>query len=324
MKEECRTLTEIQPYLLPNGHFDAEKFKVRFDLLLKQAIIKIFKQKRVCKFLIIEPQFARYTNITNFRVIWRGSCYKDMTIKIDVVPAILCEQAYSVFCPGVHKSQFYVFFKFKSKECFPVDHSDVELKSICKLKKNIRKGYAFAKAIRLSALLQQSFLTNINVEDIHDCLRTYLLKICLLFCTERLCLHLKHQFEILTPMKWAYLLYNHLEARLLDGEIPIWFNVDPTFTTRIGAEVVFQCYHSLDVAVDEEAPCCTKQKALLALTRFFLKALKAFCEYNGCDMNKLEDCVKQVRQLEVPGLQEIIGYYVQGKRPVKRAFRPQH
>ena len=326
MKNKCRKLTEIQPYLLANGHFDAKKFKIRFDLLLMQTIIKIFKQGSMCKFLMLEPQFARYTNITNFRMIWRGSCYKDMTIKIDVVPAILCKQTYlckqvyALFCPGAQTSQFYVFFKFENNKCFPVDHSDVEVNSICKLKERTRKGYTFAKAIRLSNLLPQFFLANIHVEDIHDCLRTYMLKTCLLFCTEKLCLHSKYHFETLTPMEWAYLLYSHLEARLLAGEIPVWFNIVPKYVTRSGEEVIFQCYHSLDVAADEESPCCTKQKALLALTRFFLKALKSFCEYKGCDMNKLEECVKEVRQLEIPGLQEAIGYFVKGKRPLNRAF----
>ena len=151
---------------------------------------------------------------------------------------------------------------------------------------------------------------------------TYFLKICLLFCTERLCLlHHTYAFRNLTAIEWSYLLYNHLEARLLEGEIPIWFNIDPKFVTRLGAEIVFQCYHSLDVQGDETSACCTKQRALLVLTNYFIKALKGFCEYKGCNMDALEDFVKQIRQVEIPGLQEIIGRFVQGKMPAQRVSR---
>ena len=263
--------------------------------------------------------FICCSNITNFNLKWRGETYKDMTISVDLVPAVLCERLYSLFCPRSRECRFYVFFKYKSEDCFPVDHSDVELKSICQLPENVRKGYAFAKAIRLTSLLPKGFLEYIQVYDIHSCLRTYLLKVCLLFLTERLCvLHHSYEFSNLLPCKWAYLLYHHLYARLLDGEIPIWFNVDPIFVTRLKAEIVFQCYHPLDISTEEAAPCCIKQRALLAMTKLYINALNRFCEQQGCDMTKLQAKVKTVQQIQIPGLQDIILTFVKGKMPVQR------
>ena len=326
MQEKYRKAEEdIYPYVLPNGHFDAQKYKSEFDRLLINKLEDVFDSGSLCGgALFLEPQFVQCSNITNFRLKWRGKNYKDMTISIDVVPAVLCERIYSLFCPRPSECRFYVFFKYKSEDCFPVDHSDAELKSICELPDNVRKGYAFAKAIRLSSLLPQNFLERIQVFDIHRCLRTYLLKVCLLFITQRLhVLHPSYGFSGLLPSEWAYLLYHQLHARLLDGEIPIWFNVDPHFVTRLSGEVVFQCHHPLDVCVEDAAPCCVKQKSLLVLTQFYIDSLRALCERQGSDMTRLQKKVNIVRQIEIPGLQEFIGQFVKGKIPVQHVRRRQ-
>ena len=139
VKPEYRSRSDIKPYVLPNGHFDAHKYKTDFDTLLTNILIDIFNEGNFCQYMFLESQFICCSNITNFNLKWRGETYKDMTISVDVVPAVLCERLYSLFCPQSREGQFYVFFKYKSEDCFPVDHSDVELKSICQLPDNCER-----------------------------------------------------------------------------------------------------------------------------------------------------------------------------------------
>ena len=151
------------PYVLGNGHFDAHRYKTDFETLLTNILLDIFNKGNFRQYMFLEPQFISCSNITNFNLKWRCDAYKDMTISVDVVPAVLCERLYSIFCPRSRECQFYVVFKYKSDDWFPVNHSDVELKSICQLPNNVRKEYAFAKAIRLTSLPPKGFLGAIEV-----------------------------------------------------------------------------------------------------------------------------------------------------------------
>ena len=143
-----------------------------------------------------------------------------------------------------------------------------------------RRGYKLAKAIRLTSLLTQKCVDKLtdNVTNIHDCLKTYMLKTCLIV------LHLrdpslKQRGDELFPEQWALLLYEQLLEFLCNGELPILLDC----TLGDDEASVVRCRHFLPFIWLHEhlrAACCDNKLNVLALTLNLHDVLTNYCISN--------------------------------------------
>ena len=171
-KTECRNEPKLRRFMrsTDTGQFDVQNFKNEFDALMQKALINIFQDGVFADSLILEPQFAQYSRISNVSVIWRGNEFKDMEVNVDVVLALSFDKYKPVACPAAANSKFYVFFKMHGPDGrnFPLAHSDVELKNISSLPIKAQKGYKF--------VIPDHVRKKLSVVNIQDYLTTYMLK----------------------------------------------------------------------------------------------------------------------------------------------------
>ena len=205
---------------------------------------------------------------------WRGSHYKDMEIKIDVVPAI----PFADHKPAsnyVEDPCFYYIFDKEMKVVFgtrlyKVAYSDVELTLIKKLPRNECQGLKIAKGVRISRLFPTAIQNKLRgVHAIDDYLKTYMLKMALLVIgwswhlTETDIHH-----EGLSPLAWAYMIYCHIRERLItNGELPILFQ-------DITEEGIFKCTDPLDTPLPKRRACCVKRLNLILISSYLAALIK--------------------------------------------------
>ena len=133
--------------------------------------------------------FLERKDITALHLRWYGEHYKDMPISIDLVPCIEFEDfkpAKLASHDGAGEFKYYVLPKrvhhAETETCsFPVASTTVEQALMKNVSPWIREGYKLAKAIRLTSLITQECAVELteDVTNIHDCVKTYMLKTCL-------------------------------------------------------------------------------------------------------------------------------------------------
>ena len=60
VKPEYRSRSDIKPYVLPNGHFDAHKYKTDFDSLLTNILIDLFNRGNFCEYMFFVYLLLEY------------------------------------------------------------------------------------------------------------------------------------------------------------------------------------------------------------------------------------------------------------------------
>ena len=124
---------------------------------------------------------------------WYGDRYKDMPISVDLVP---CVEFDDYKPPRRYAKQHCRSFVFGKRRVlreadttqFPVACTLEEQALMKGYTANARNGCKLAKAIRLTRLLTHDCVSKLtrDVTNIHDTLRTYMLKTCLFILHQRL------------------------------------------------------------------------------------------------------------------------------------------
>ena len=74
-------------FIREDNSFNMSAFKQRTDMVLCEAVLDIARIGVFEDFLIIDPNYYEKKEISCLHLIWRGQYYKDMKIKIDLVPS---------------------------------------------------------------------------------------------------------------------------------------------------------------------------------------------------------------------------------------------
>ena len=152
---------------------------------------------------------------------------------------------------------YYVFCKQQVKgetgvHLFPVAYTDHE-----------QTMMAYECASRLTE----------NVTDIHDTLKTYILKTCLFVLHQRL----PDPTVELLPEQWALLIYEQLMEFLKLGHLKIPFNI----MRNDAPTALFHCEHDLDTMLEHDelrAACCDQRINLLNIAQHLHSILHRHCQ----------------------------------------------
>ena len=151
-----KTKAFLQKYVAQNGDFDLFLFKIGFDFTIRNTLRYLFDQK-TRRFgqtnLYHDWAFIETKEITTLHLRWYGDEYKDMPISIDLVPCI----------------KFDDFKPAKSASYWGVD----DKVACC----HVALDWVRADAERLGKCIEK---LRAIVTNIHDCLKTHMLKTCLI------------------------------------------------------------------------------------------------------------------------------------------------
>ena len=130
----------------------------------------------------------------------------------------------------------------------------------------VRMGYKIAKAVRLSSLLQPIFPQLIALgltDDIHNIVRTYMLKTCIFYLVNA-----KQVADgCKNPICWAILIFSLLRHCLIVGELWEYFGNGHAIVP------LFKCEH-VSHESDERFFCCRQRKARLLILDRLVGVLK--------------------------------------------------
>ena len=135
--------------------------------------------------------------------------------------------------------------------------SEIENHVIKSLPKCIIKGYRIAKAIRITLIVQTIVpqLIELGITDnLHNIVKTYYLKTCVLFLTQN---HVENVSDQESPLDWAICIYDKLREFLTKGKMSAFFD---------DLEVKFECKHSLEEMQERRYRCCRERAAMLLIT----------------------------------------------------------
>ena len=139
-----------------------------------------------------------------------------------------------------------------------------------------REGFVLAKSLRLTRLMTYECASRLteNVTDIHDTLKTYMLKTCLFVLHQRL----PDPTVELLPEQCALLIYKQLLEFLAKGHLPILFDV----TGNEDHFALFHCSHDLDEMLKHDelrAACCDQRIDLLIIAEHLHNILHRYCQW---------------------------------------------
>ena len=287
VKPDC---CQLQEYTMENRYFNVLKFKTHMDIIFKQAALRVLDNGAFTDFLFIDPSFFEIKPISCIHLNWRGLHYKDMEIKIDLVPAFRIEN-YNFPKKYTHQTcEHYVFCRNTRVDTletvFPVAFSNVELTLIQSMPDSARNGLKLAKGMRISTLFPSEIMRQIqDVYSIEDCAKTYMLKMSLIYC--HAVVRSKWSRDLL-PEQWAFLVYRNLEKRLLTtGIIESVFSLTPE-------SFLFKCSHPLYIDLQLEGKCCINRKNLLLITGYLGLLLKSYLRYHGRYDDDLETLAEKI------------------------------
>ena len=254
-------------------------------------------------FRYMNTDYRRYPCLC---IAWAGQVYKDMAISIDIVPVYptrqstgsvshfekhvnlphSTEQQQDVSSEYQHmvgsdsmKKQDLAMTKqtpnvykhlYKSN---PLVVSELENHIILSVPEYIRQGYRLAKAIRIARLLQPLFsqLIFLGVTgDIHNTVRSYMIKTCILYLTHR---YRHTDGDTNSRFCWAIKTYSLLRKCVISGTMYEYFDSE---------KELFKCKHALS---NEELPrfrCCRERKARLLIVDLLLDVLKHNTKHKRC------------------------------------------
>ena len=124
-----------------------------------------------------------------------------------------------------------------------------------------------------------------NATDIHDTLKTYILKTCL-FVLHLRDPSLKQRGNELLPEQWALLIYKQLLQFIHKGKLAILFER----TTRDGDSALFHCTHDLDEMLKHDelrAACCDQRINLLIIAEHIHNILSRYCQMKEVSVDQI-------------------------------------
>ena len=245
--------------------------KAHLKGLLEKAVAA-FSCKNNSRLILDEFSVQSTKRFLCLHATWIGLNYPDLPISIDIIPV---KSYFNDFFKYMRfKTHFYLnrcyyirsltFHDFHSSKIIYV--SAIENLIIISIPKTIRKGYILAKALRVKSLLMPIFphLIIIGVtDDIHDIIRTYMLKTCVMFLT--------HNAKAVTKLCnnricWTIAIFGLLRYCLLKGALFEYFDY----------RGLFSCEHVSNDAATERYLCCRKNKARLLIVDRLLNVLRYF------------------------------------------------
>ena len=277
-----------------DSSLNVELFKEQMDILIEKAINITFQKGVYNDVLVIEKAVLQQKQISCIHFVWRDDTFKDMPLKIDLVPSFEMEsfQPGVSFCPN---SKYYVFCKGSALDGivkYPIAFSEEENELICSLPKAGKMGFMMAKGMRSAMLFPDSVIHKLNgIFDLEDYLKTYLLKQSLFYCKLYLQEIRPDMIGDLVPFQWTYLIYKHIECRLNAGTFPNIF----MFNNKTAFACLLLCYENeLNVDESEERGCCTRRKNLLTITRWILRLLMLVCVEEGVPVEHLNSIADKI------------------------------
>ena len=187
----------------------------------------------------------------------------------------------------------YVFCKCtididKNKRRFPITCIDQEQTKMKEITASACQGLMLAKSLRLTRLMTYECASRLteNVANIHDCLKTYMLKTCL-FVLHLRDPSLKQRGDELLPEQWALLIYAQLLKFLLTGRMAILFDIPPDGEDHL---TLFHCKHDINQLPDNEelrAACCDQRIDLLIIAGQLHNILRRYCERKHIGIDRI-------------------------------------
>ena len=230
--------------------------------------------------LFYEKAFLHTAGITALHLRWYGDYYKDMPISIDLVFCVALDNFEPHRKCTAKPCKYYVFCKQKNLSetelpfC-PIAYTDQEQTMMKEFTANARQGLMLAKSLRLTRLITYECASRLteNVTDIHDTLKTYMLKTCLFILHQRL----PDPTVELLPEQWALLIYEQLFQVLMNGYMPILFDVP----VNNNISSLFNCNHDLGEMLKHDelrAACCDQRLDLLSIAHHLHSILHRHCQ----------------------------------------------
>ena len=203
-------------------------YKIQLEQYILESINELIPNGVYLDHLFIDSNYYEMRDVSCLNFIWRGKVYKDMKIKVDIVPAFKIEEFMPAFTYA-HNATYYTFCKEQSsmhhdeRWLCPVAFSDIELRLIQNLPESAKNGFTMAKGLRVASLFPQNIIAQFQeVYCLQDTLKTYILKTSLIYCY----FTLFRERNVLSKEDWAYLIIRHLELRLLtNGFLPTLFDI---------------------------------------------------------------------------------------------------
>ena len=288
VQENCTFMAE---FMTEKRGFAFPEFKKAMDGHFMRAVLKIMGQDMSKNHIYIDPNFFESKIISCLHLKWRGEKYKDMDIKIDLVP---CFTATNIKRPNVRGPyDVYVFSKAMDISpqgtVYPIAYSGIESALVRTLPENGRIGFKLAKAMRIAALLPpeiQCLLT--EVFSTEECPKTYILKTSAIMCKIA-------NTRLLSVEEWALLIFRHLELRLKIGEMTT------LFTDAVNEDnFLFSCKDPIETEINEERACCVNRKNLLIVVTYLRCFLVKILTENNRDshIGDVYDIAKRAFSLE--------------------------
>ena len=284
----CPIILQKQ-WIMQGGYFNFVEYSWYLRRQIYIVLKHLFQTGSYGPYLYIESLFHGLAEIPCIHLKWRGPVYKDMSITIDLVPALRIRNYNPKIAFVNEPCEYYtfpkgIFFHSKGYSLWPVAFSEVELKLVCSLPEQARSGLKLAKGVRIRELFPKKVVQLLhNVSSLDDCLKTYMLKTNVIVLSKVVPKATKFD-----DVQWAYMTYALVVQRLLLlGSIPHIFDVSPQHNIF----TVFACRHDTDIPCEEERKCCIQRKNLVIIALNIREVLRICLENEGKDIAQLDTFV---------------------------------
>ena len=297
---------QVKPYIDHGNRFNMKSFVRDVYDVLERIVLEFVSPAAPARplhhNLHLEPNFFQNRNVSHIVFKWRGNDYKDMTVKVDIVPGLEFKHYRSRFDEEVGTqvamnapTRTYVVYKHESLvqdgvDVLPLSFSDAEYVKFSMCSPVARHGYKLSKAMRIMKLLPMELISDlrISVYSIEDYLPTYFLKMCLFYCWDMIGERLE-----LTEIQWTLVLYVYLKDRLeRHGALPNYFKS----ASYKYVDKVFECTDDITGANPDhvDRACCVKRRNLIRIVSRIIAALEQYCETENISTQFI-DIVSQER-----------------------------
>ena len=232
-------------------NLNMDGLRCAMDNILKQTINCVFHRNLYKTVLRIDSVFLDENFISCLHVTWRGTYYKDMHIYIDLVVALELNsyKCYADVFRSVEndykdRSKYFVFNKGSSTSGFAIAFNDTEYRLLRDCSLSAKQGFIYAKALRIGDLFPDYIRKKLNhVYNLEDCLKTYMLKTSMFFCSLYMKRVRPQQYRELQPLQWTYFVYKHLERRFALGHLPSLLSWNSSFFECSVITCISYIYH---------------------------------------------------------------------------------
>ena len=219
--------------------------------------------------MVFEPTIlsSKSKPVHYLQFTWRGEIYKDMDVKVDLVPMITFKSDKFELVESLHEfshcSEDLILKAIHNTYCLPTAFSIFDSTMIKALPEEIKQGYILAKALRRGNLFhtRADKLLDLDIYDIEEHLTTFMLKMAVLWLAYGAPFDMFREKAIkmtCTPYEWAIfvlkLTFCFINTSGYANSLKLRFK-DPGRYNCNHCYAPFTCVHPRNIPDNERAAC---------------------------------------------------------------------